>query len=594
LLKSNSQRITLTHISLALVGLMWVLPFLHYYHKYPITTFYQEWWSALFGVLALCGLFARDYWRQLEIPRIVQLPLGLMVVVLLQMALGMMAYAEQGLLYLLYLLFATLLMLLGARLRDEFGIEKLALALACFLLVGAELNALLGVLQHYHWHSMFDGMVVAKVSTEIYGNLAQRNHFANYIALGLVSLGLLFQQRKLRTVYVLLLAMPLLWVMMLSGSRSSWLYLFMMNVLAWWAAWRKPEMRRLAFYSAMTLVGFVAVHFLVKFSFFAGSGNISTLQRFSGADAFGGIRLYVWHEAWLMFSHAPWLGAGFGQFAYQHFQLGQELQRTHIVGLFNNSHDLVFQLAAEAGLAGLGILFASLAVWVYGLRRVAISTARWWAYALLGVLAIHSLLEYPLWYVYFLAIAAILLGALDETRYRFAISSMLIRTSGSMMLGVMLLFGFFSLIQVREGYRKLERTLAPDKSTPSATAPDRRSQLAAVHEIPLLLPYAELFQSSMMVVSGQNLEQKLALNSRVLRFAPIASVAYRQALLLAQNGQLEQAKIIWEQAVWSYPNAVKQSQLLQGLAEKDPENFAALLEFALIKEQEYARAVHHK
>ncbi|NCN23852.1 MAG: hypothetical protein GW921_06945, partial [Gallionella sp.] len=101
MLDSKLQRVTLTHISLTLVGLMWVFPFLHYYHKYPITTFYQEWWSALLGVLALAGLIARDYWREAAIPRIVQLPVALIVVVLLQMSLGMMPYAGQGLLYIL-------------------------------------------------------------------------------------------------------------------------------------------------------------------------------------------------------------------------------------------------------------------------------------------------------------------------------------------------------------------------------------------------------------------------------------------------------------------------------------------------------------
>ena len=71
-----------------------------------------------------------------------------------------------------------------------------------------------------------DAVIVMQISAGgIYGNLAQPNHFADYIALGLVSLGLLFQQRKLKPVYAILLSMPLLFAMTLSGSRSSWLYL---------------------------------------------------------------------------------------------------------------------------------------------------------------------------------------------------------------------------------------------------------------------------------------------------------------------------------------------------------------------------------
>ena len=595
MLDSKLQRVTLTHISLTLVGLMWVFPFLHYYHKYPITTFYQEWWSALLGVLALAGLIARDYWREAAIPRIVQLPVALIVVVLLQMSLGMMPYAGQGLLYILYLLFAALLMMLGARLRDCFGLEKLALVLAFFLLTGAELSALTGLSQHYHWHTPLDAVVVAKVSVVMYGNLAQSNHFANYATLGLISLGLLLQKRQLRIVLVLPLALLLLWVMTLSSSRSSWLYLLMMSALAAGSVRGKPELRPLLYYCLLLLAGFLAVHFLVKLSFMNVAHSINTLQRFSGQDAYGGIRLYMWHEAWLMFAGAPWLGIGFGQFSWQHFQLGPLLQRTNLSGLYNNSHNLIFQLAAEAGIAGLMALFTSLGVWLYGLRRTTPSAAHWWGYAALGVLAIHSLLEYPLWYVYFLAIAAVLLGALDETRYRM-VQGKGSHVGGRVGMGVILLFALLVLIQLRSAYQLLEGALTGRGVSGKAgtTSPLAQGQLADVQRMPLLSSYAELSQSALIEVNAQGLKDKLALNSRVLRFTPIVSVAYRQALLLAQSGQQQQAQLAWEQAIWSYPTGINERKQLEHLAEKDPAHFAALLEFALQKEQEYARAVHNQ
>src|SRR3989338_10625637 len=189
-LRSSFQGLRLTHISLALVGLMWVLPFLHYRHQYPLTTFDQEWWSALLGVFALTLLATKDFWKQPEIPRIAQLPAGLIAILLLQMALHKVVYIDQGLLYILYLLFAALLILLGARLRACFGLEKMATMLAVFLLIGAELNALIGVLQYYRWSTPLNSVIVIK-SSGVIGNLAQPNHFANYVTLGLTALGLL-------------------------------------------------------------------------------------------------------------------------------------------------------------------------------------------------------------------------------------------------------------------------------------------------------------------------------------------------------------------------------------------------------------------
>lgn len=590
MLTARFQRISLAHIGLTLVGLMWVFPFLHYRHRYPLTTFDQEWWSALLGVLAATLLLAPDYWRQRKIPRIVQLPALLIALVLLQSALGMMAYFEQAMLYMLYLMFALLLMMLGRRLRDVLGLEKLAVILAVFLLVGAELSALIGVLQQYHWHTLLDAVVVVKMSAGVYGNLAQPNHFADYIALGLISLGLLFQQRKLPVGVVVLLAVPLLFVMTLSGSRSSWLYLVMVAAMTWWTGRNRQELRPLFVYCLLLLAGFAMMHEVVQLPFMKAPGNnYDIMHRMFADKASGDVRLYLWHEAWLIFSQSPWLGSGFGQFAWQHFLLGPQLQRTNITGLYNNAHNLIFQLAAEAGISGLTVLFVSLGVWFNGLRRKAISAAHWWAYALLGVLAIHSLLEYPLWYSYFLAVAAILLGALDETHYRLKFP-----VAGNLVMLAVLSLGLLSLIQLRSGYQVLRDALTVSQRSGVAALVRARDGLVDVHRNRLLLPYAELFMSSSAAVSEERLDAKLSLNSRVLRFIPTAPVVYRQALLLAQNGQADQARKMIEQAIWSYPDNVEAHQQLLGLAQKDPEHFSALLKFTTQKEQEYLSAIHNK
>lgn len=586
------RRFNLTHISLALVGLMWVFPFLHYVHRYPLTTFHQEWWSALLGVAALTLLVGRTYWQNPEIPRIAQLPVGLAAVVLLQYGLGKVVYLDQALLYALYLLFAALLMMLGAWLRDCFGFARLAQVLAVWLLVGAEISAAIGVLQHFRWSTPFDSVIVAKVSSSVFGNLAQPNHYANYLALGLVSLGLMFQQRGLKGRYAALLALPLLLAMTLSGSRSTWLYLLMMSGLAAWWGWRDATQRPLLRYSLLLLAGFGVMHMVVQLPFMVGAGSsVDTMQRLFGEDASGGIRLYLWREALLMFGQSPWLGAGLGQFAWHHFQLVPVLQQDNIQGLYNNAHNIVFQLAAETGIAGLLVLFGALGVWLYGQRRAPLDAAHWWGYAALGVLAIHSLLEYPLWYTYFVAVAAVLLGALDETRYRLEL-----RSVGRLSVAAMLLLGLLTLLQLRASYQQLEQVLRlrPASAADLGVFERMRDGLVEVHGNSMLSPYAELFMSSMIEITEERKRDKLELNTRVMRFVPIGSVAYRQALLLALNDMPQQAREVMEQAMWSYPAEFDGARnQLAALAEKDAERYAALLEFALRKEQEYASAVRH-
>ena len=547
---------------------MWVLPFLDYRHQYPLTTFDQEWSGALLGMLAaiFALLLSPDYWRNQQVPRIARLPFALIVLVCLQYAMGRIAYFDQALLYILYLMFALTMMLLGAQLRERLGLERIAAFLAAFLLLGAEMSAAIGLLQHFHWHTPLDA-VILNAHAVVYGNLAQPNHFADYIALGLASLGLLFQLRKIPPAAVLTLALPLLFVMTLSGSRSSWLYLIAMIALSW--------KNRIALrYCLGMLFGFFLMHLIVRLPLLAGS--VTDWQRFSGEDGSGGIRLYLWHEAWLIFARFPLVGAGFGQFAWQHFLLGPELQRTLITGLYDNAHNLIFQMAAETGIAGLTILLLSLFSWWRGMRRIETDPARWWAYAVLAVLGVHSLLEYPLWYGYFLAIAAVLMGVLDEAKYR-------IRAAGFVFMGVVA--GMFALYQLKAGYQEIKGALV------SASAHER-DILVSMRNRSILSPWADFYATPYVEVNPDHLEEKLAFNSRVLRFMPVAEPAYLQAYLLAEDGKEHQARTMFEQAYWSYPDSGEKKQLAK-LADKDPAHFSSLLKFSLQTEQEYASAIHN-
>ncbi len=634
-LRQHFLRIGLAHVSLAFAGLMWVLPFLYYYHAYPITTFYQEWGAFVLGLCAMPLLVTQRYWRQPEIPRIVLLPMGLMLLVLVQFVFGKIGYFNQALLHALYLLWAALLIMLGHRLREELGLPVLATALAAFLLLGAELNALIGVLQHYRWHTFLDTVVVVKTGAAVFGNMAQPNHFADYITLGLISLGLLRLHWRMRIWQVVLLAAPLLFVLTLSGSRSPWLYLLCMTGMAF--LWQRRERKGgcgaagnppayplrvlrvllglqpltttayplrvnksslpLLHYSLALLLGFGLMHFVAQIPWLAGAtGSITTMERLAeefgsnGAVTSGSIRLYIWREAWLIFTQFPLLGAGLGQFAWQHFQLGPVLRNTGITGLYNNAHDLVLQTAAEMGLAGLFVLLGTIALWSWQARSAQRSIYHWWGYGLLAVLGIHSLLEYPLWYAYFLGVAALTLGMFDNTTYRLEL-----RGVGRWSVAAILLLGVMSLQQMLHDYRNMEGVLAmrPASASDSEYSNRVRERLTAQYGQSLLQPYTELFMSSMMEVGADHLADRLTLNGNVMHFVPVNPVVYREALLLALSGEQAAAQLQMERAIWSYPGDFpRASEELRTLARKDPAHFAALLEFALQKYEERQRAVH--
>ncbi len=143
---------------------MWVLPFLYYHHAYPITTFYQEWGAGFLGLCAMPLLLTARYWQAPEVPRIVMLPIGLMLLLMVQFLVGRIDHFDHLMLLSLYFLFAALLIMLGQRLRVDLGLPTLVAVLAMFLLVGAELNTLAGILQHYRWNTFLNPVITVKTS----------------------------------------------------------------------------------------------------------------------------------------------------------------------------------------------------------------------------------------------------------------------------------------------------------------------------------------------------------------------------------------------------------------------------------------------
>lgn len=562
-------------ISLAFVGLTWVVPFLYAPHHYPITTFYAEWIAALLGCFSMMIFVAKRFWELPEVPRVVLLPMGMIAIILLQYFMGKTPYFGQTLLYCLYLLWAASMAVVGRSLRQIFGLERLAIVLAACLLLGGELSAFAGLIQHYHWHTLFAHFVMVERSAAVYGNLAQPNHFADYVSLGLVSLGLIYFRLSWRKWLVALLAAPLLFVLALSGSRSAWLYLVSTASIGWLFRRKDKAYAQLAAYGLLLLFGFFAMNFVLQITGFSVTeGHVTSGGRLLTQAVSGNIRLHLWHEAWRIFIRHPFFGAGFGQYGWQHFSLGPVLRDPLIVFPVDNAHDIVMQIAAETGVAGL-LLFCWVACcWIKQIFDRKTSADLWWAYAVLAVLSLHSLVEYPLWYAYFLGLFATLAGMLDDTSWRIAL--------GRPVAASMLILGGLSLHQTIADYRGVEGAITKRRGEQLVAFFEReRRELLQVGQNSIMHPYAELALTPMIEINPDHLAEKLRLNGDVFRFRPIPSVAYRQAQLLALSGNEAQAEQVMGMAIWSYPESYPEERKQMMVLEKQyPGKFAVLISSA--------------
>jgi O-antigen ligase len=571
-----------------LIGAMWLLPFLNYYHFYPLTSFYSEWAAFVLGLAAMGILVARRFWEGFSIPQITAAPLGLFVVLLLQIVFNKVTYTEEILLAAPYLLWAAALMWLGGILRREFGWQKICTVLSWFLLIGGLLNALAGIIQHYQIHSFFSFLVAAKVSVAVYGNLAQANHFANYIALALASAAYLFANKKLPIVYFVLIAASFLFVMGLSGSRSTWIYLVVFMMLAGWLYYRQRNTahKTLALCFTLLIPLFMLVQLLAQTSWLTPASALQATpnQRLFELTMGGSTRLWLWQHAWLMFLNSPILGVGFGEFAWYFFQQSTLLDNNGVTGLDNNSHNLVMQLLATTGVLGTFCIVAGAVVWIWRSRKLELTLEKWWLFALLAVLAIHSMFEYPLWYAHFLGIAAILLGAGDTHWFRLQLTNL---TRWSFML--MLVMGWISAFSLLDSYIKLEGWLYSRKyirEDSPETGRLQREALLKIRRQSLLGPYVDLAYTSLIVPSAPNLTEKIALNEKVMHFAPVSTVVYRQVLLLTANRDEQAAAIQLDRAARLYPESLPQFSKNVDIIAKQDKIFAPLAEKIRLKLQE--------
>ena len=213
-------------------ALLLVAPFVMRVDGLPVPTFYQEWTAIALGCTAFLALLLAQAKTGIEVPRTALLPLGILVLLLIQMTQGKLNYWQQGAIAAMYLLWSVAMMCVGRALRQWFGWDRFCTMSAWAVSIGALFCALVGALQLIG--TDMSGLVLSMNGQRLRGNLGQANQFASYLCLGLLATIYLTCTRRLNPfaaagVLVLFLAMA-----NLSGSRSVWLYIAAAVMLAVW------------------------------------------------------------------------------------------------------------------------------------------------------------------------------------------------------------------------------------------------------------------------------------------------------------------------------------------------------------------------
>lgn len=536
---------TSTRLAAAALGAMLSIPFVLPAGIDPIPSFEAEWLAVALGVLGLLAAGAGRHWA---VPGIVLLPLAFVGLILVQMATGRLALASHGWLGIVYLCWAATLACAGAWARAHVLREQIIAGLAWALLAGALANAVCAGVQ---MAGLADGRLVLPMSgTRAGGNLGQPNHLAAHLVLGAVSAAHLAGTGRLgrgaSASLTLILALGLHW----AGSRTGWPMLAVL--LAGSFAIRPAVGAAAARVWRRQFAGLAVIWLaldLVRVAFPGAPGAAPAAARMTAETGSLVERLRIWEGALGMLRDAPLTGIGYGRFAEAFLARAPDLTPPVPATMTAHAHSLPLQVAAEFGLIGLAVLVACAAAWLLHARRGRAVPESAWALGIAGTLAVHALVEYPLWYAYFLGPFAFALGLAEGPRLEFRITR-----AGRMAWGGAGLAAAVLLVTVAFDYRVIRSFADGEVARLDAAAREARVRsLSDLRFQSLLAGYADVGLQRGLSLTPAYLPEKLALSGETVRLFPLPDVTFRHAVLLAIGGDSGGAALWWRRAVAAYP-----------------------------------------
>ena len=413
-------------------------------------------------------------------------------------------------------------------------------------LVAASVNAVLGLLQYFDVSASWTLWVNQPGAGQAFGNLRQRNQFASLCTMGLAALGwwwmdssgLDAQWKIPKRLAAAVLALVLLAAVAASGSRTGVLQLVVLSALG--QCWLRPvvgpapgkgwQALRLA---APLLLYLLAAWVLPKL---AGIEH-GALDRWPESSAQCNSRLNLWRNVLYLIAQKPLWGWGWGELGYAHFITLYDAPWAGLrfCELLDNAHNLPLHLAVELGVPVALILCAAVGVLVWRQRPLQERRPeRQLAWAVLAVIGVHSLLEYPLWYAQFQVAALGCVWALcafaDETAARDALASRA-RSWGVPALVAGLLIGLACAFAGWSYWRVSQPYLPPE-----ARAPQFREQSwAQLRQVWLFSDQVDFAQLAVTTATPANAAYIQALATDLLHFSPEPMVVKK----LLQSAQMQ-------------------------------------------------------
>lgn len=371
----------------------------------PWPAAHSEIFAFLAAVLFGWGVIAR---REVPIrftPAVAAL-LFLSLLVGIQYCFGLIVFWGDAFTTLIYLLMAYCALLAGQVFAKD---PQWPVSLALALLVAAVGSAIVGLAQSLLVWTDSGWVLPPTWSRRPGANFGQPNHLASLLVMGAASLIYLDQRLRFGRTIKVLLSLLLLIGISVSESRTG--LISAIALLLWWLARRRallvpPKTHWIIAMAAALIAGMWFWPPLIAFIHEAGA-------TVGGAalDTRVGMRWLVWQQLLDAVWVKPWFGWGVRGTS---FALNAVLGSQPASEPYTYAHNVVLDMAIGAGLPLTGLALGLLCYWGRNRVRSVNSPETWYAAGLLIPLVIHSTLEYPYAYAYFLVPAMFAIGMLEQ------------------------------------------------------------------------------------------------------------------------------------------------------------------------------------
>ncbi|MES1965632.1 Wzy polymerase domain-containing protein [Psychrobacter sp. AH5] len=554
------KRISSLDIANIFLIITMILPFFLFQRAKPQAAFYLELTAVI--SIALFLLFASYSLKVFLIFNRLTLYLTAIVCYLiLDIFINVPPYSSIQWLYIGSLLLSALVAVVVISLCYEQGYKKVLVVICYGLMIGAMLQDVVVILQTLHQEWTMGWIYYIEPGQAYSGNIGQRNLLAHYLSWGILASAYLAHQKKLGTVTGW--SVVVIQAATLGAVNSKTLILYMLVILLLLVitrVWQRQLTKSIAKMLALTIV-IVIIFQAITLPIISSlqdnlTTNISSIERFTNNPEYKS-RLIEWYKAWLIFSENPWFGSGWGSYGYEGFVVSSQSQfaaNPHGNSLFSHSHNIILNLLAETGIVGTLIVLVG-----FGYVLKPLFTTEWqigtlFVLSMLIVTGIHSLVEFPIWYLHYFIVFVILLAVLISTLNVVSLPKYLAQSSliKLFIIVISIAYSLFA-IQLYYYYWQMEQyTYAYEKNERERIA-TAQNILDISQKQPLLSSYSDYLAASYLVgLSPDNLPQNFHLPlSRFAYYLPQKNLGI---YYLATQCDVSGA---WNDEQWQYYSQLK-------------------------------------